>query len=744
MKNKLLIFCAAVLFGLSTSAQTVTLTFSGRDAQNHYVQLNSVTVTNITRGWQETLVWPDTILTLQNGTGIIDVGMQNFASLQLSQNNPNPFVGTTHVMLTVADAGTVTLEIADMNGHIVGTHSVRPQPGTHQFRVSLSAPGVYLMTARQNGETTSIKMVNKGSGNRNGIEYTGIVESVHAPTLQYQPNAPTLQYQPNAPALHYPSCSRGASTNPFQLGDQMEYVGTANIGGNVCESQPISQAQQGSESFQLHFDATLPAPVDGQPCPSTPTLTDIDGNIYNTWQMGGQCWMKENLRTTRFANGTPLAQGSEHSTTEPLYYYPDGNAVNADPYGLLYNWAAVMNGASSSNASPSNVQGVCPDGWHVPSSAEWATLTGYVSGRSQYLCDGESENIAKALACNSGWNTNAVVDCAVGLNQSSNDASHFSGMPTGGFVSSGIANFGKFAMFWTCTAVGSNAESYYLAYSTATVGHPTGGYETTYGMGVRCVRDESNGGGGGSDASDIYSCPVASPNANETANGGRITALKDYDNNSYRVVKIGNQCWMKDNLRTKHYADGTNISQGSNSMFALTTSISYYFYPDGNSVYASTYGLLYNWKAAIRTISNASTANPSGVQGVCPNGWHLPSEAEYTQMTEYVQAQSEYVCNPSYTNYVASAFASNEGWMSSGIGCAPGNNLAANNATGFNAMPAGQWAQDPSGISQYASFWGASGDSSTAYSWNLLVNHPYPVVSYDMSEWAYAVRCVRN
>ena len=726
MKNKLLIFCAAVLFGLSTSAQTVTLTFSGRDAQNHYVQLNSVTVTNITRGWQETLVWPDTILTLQNGTGIIDVGMQNFASLQLSQNNPNPFVGTTHVMLTVADAGTVTLEIADMNGHIVGTHCVRPQPGTHQFRVSLSAPGVYLMTARQNGETTSIKMVNKGSGNRNGIEYTGNVESVHAPTL------------------HYPSCSRGASTNPFQLGDQMEYVGTATIGGNVCESQSISQAQQGSESFQLHFDATLPAPVDGQPCPSTPTLTDIDGNIYNTWQMGGQCWMKENLRTTRFANGTPLAQGSEHSTTEPLYYYPDGNAVNADPYGLLYNWAAVMDGASSSNASPSNVQGVCPDGWHVPSSAEWATLTGYVSGRSQYLCDGESENIAKALACNIGWNTNAVMDCAVGLNQSSNDASHFSGMPTGGFVSSGIANFGKFAMFWTCTAVGSKAESYYLAYSTATVGHPTDGYETTYGMGVRCVRDEGNGGGGGSDASDLYSCPVASPNANETANGGRITALKDYDNNSYRVVKIGNQCWMKDNLRTKHYADGTNISQGSNSMFALTTSISYYFYPDGNSAYASTYGLLYNWKAAIRTISNASTANPSGVQGVCPNGWHLPSEAEYTQMTEYVQAQSEYVCNPSYTNYVASAFASNEGWMSSGIGCAPGNNLAANNATGFNAMPAGQWAQDPSGISQYASFWGASGDSSTAYSWNLLVNHPYPVVSYDMSEWAYAVRCVRN
>ncbi len=725
----LVLACGFVLTGL---AQTVTLTFSGRDAQNHYVQLNQVTVTNVTRGWQETLVWPDTILTMQNGTGIDDaVETCHGASLQLSQNNPNPFIGTTHVNLTVADAGMVTMEIADVNGKIVGMHRVRPQQGTHQFRVTLSHAGTYILTARQNGKSSSVKIVCHGGGNGNRIEYMGTHVETRCTTSLQTRRGTSLQ-----PKI--------ITTNPFQSGDQMEYVGTATIGGNECESQTISQPQQGSESFQLQFDATLPAPVDGQPCPSTPTLTDIDGNVYNTWQMGGQCWMKENLRTTHFADGTPLALGEEHSSTESYYYYPDNNTANAESYGLLYNWAAVMHGAASSNVSPSNVQGVCPDGWHVPSSAEWATLTGYVSGRSQYWCDGESENIAKALACNSGWNTNAVVDCAVGINQSSNDATHFSGMPTGGFVSSGIANFGKFAMFWTCTAVSTNAESYYLAYSTATVGHPTGGYETTYGFGVRCVRDEGNGGGGGGDASDLNSCPVASPNANETASGGRITELRDYDNNSYRVVKIGNQCWMKDNLRTKHYADGTSISQGSNSMFALTTSVSYYFYPDGNSSNAAVYGLLYNWKAAIRTLSNASTSNPSGVQGVCPNGWHLPSEAEYTQMTDYVQSQSEYVCNPNYENYVAPAFASNEGWMSSGISCAPGNNLGANNATGFNAMPAGQWAQNPSGITQYASFWGASGDSSTAYSWNLMVNHPYPVVSYDMSEWAYSVRCVRN
>ena len=718
---------------MAATAQTVTLSFSGRDAQNHFLQLDRVTVTNLTRGWQETLIWPDTVLILQSQSGIgeTDAAAPSFF---LSQNTPNPFNGTTDVFLTVAEAGAVKLEIMDINGRVVvpmmdisSIIRANDYSPRHQFHVTLSTAGTYILTARQNGQSASIKMVNNGGGNGDGI-----VKTTHA----LSPHALSPQSIPPQSKSHI----RAASANPFSIGDQMEYTGFATISGNACESHTITQAQQGSESFRLQFDETLPAAVDGQPCPSTPTLTDIDGNVYNTVQLGSQCWMKENLRTTRFANCNPIALGTDPSATDKLYYYPNSDEANVETYGLLYNWNAIMNGGSSSATIPSGVQGVCPDGWHVPSNAEWNALIGYIGGRSQYLCGGESANVAKALANNSGWNTGNM-ECAVGVNQETNNATHFTGLPTGGFVSSGIANFGKYAMFWSCTGNSTDAEAYYLGYNSANVGHPVSGYSVTYGMGVRCVRDEGNGGG---DASDLNSCPVTSPNANETGAGGRIIELKDYDNNSYRVVKIGSQCWMKDNLRTKHYADGTSISQGSNSMFCLTTNTSYYFYPDGHSSNAGTYGLLYNWKAAIRSLSSASTSNPSGVQGVCPNGWHLPSEAEYAQMTDFVQSQSEYACNPNYANYVASAFASSNYWGTSSIECAPGYNPSANDATGFNAVPAGQWAQDPSGIGQYASFWGACGDSSTAFSWNLLQNHPYPVVSYDMSEWAYAVRCVRN
>ena len=115
--KKLLSFSILLMLCVSAMAQTVTLTFTGRDAASQYVQLDRVTVTDQTKGWTETLLWPDTTLTMQNGTGIADYTHND--GFALSQNNPNPFNGTTDVNLTVADAGAVTLEIVDVNGRIV-------------------------------------------------------------------------------------------------------------------------------------------------------------------------------------------------------------------------------------------------------------------------------------------------------------------------------------------------------------------------------------------------------------------------------------------------------------------------------------------------------------------------------------------------------------------------------------------------------------------------------------------------
>lgn len=116
------------------------------------------------------------------------------------------------------------------------------------------------------------------------------------------------------------------------------------------------------------------------------TLTDIDGNVYNTVSIGTQIWMAENLKTTRYLDGSSITLVTDNnawgtmSTTNKSYCYYDNSATNADIYGYLYSWAAAMNGAGSTNANPSGVTGVCPLGWHLPSNAEWNQLISILGG----------------------------------------------------------------------------------------------------------------------------------------------------------------------------------------------------------------------------------------------------------------------------------------------------------------------------------------------------------------------------
>ena len=112
---------------------------------------------------------------------------------QLSQNTPNPFNGTTDVYLTVAETSNVTVGITDINGRVVGTPCATSlQPGVHQFHVTLATPGTYVMTARQNGQSSSIKMVCTGGGNGNSIEYAGGIGATNSSDLPEDSRMPTI------------------------------------------------------------------------------------------------------------------------------------------------------------------------------------------------------------------------------------------------------------------------------------------------------------------------------------------------------------------------------------------------------------------------------------------------------------------------------------------------------------------------------------------------------------------------
>jgi len=105
------------------------------------------------------------------------------------------------------------------------------------------------------------------------------------------------------------------------------------------------------------------------------TVTDIDNNVYKTLTIGTQTWMAENLKTTRYRNGdlikttSPSTKDirSEYSPQYQWAYY--GKESNVATYGRLYTWYAVTDS-----------RGVCPIGWHVPTDAEWSTLTTFLGG----------------------------------------------------------------------------------------------------------------------------------------------------------------------------------------------------------------------------------------------------------------------------------------------------------------------------------------------------------------------------
>ena len=176
------------------------------------------------------------------------------------------------------------------------------------------------------------------------------------------------------------------------------------------------------------------------------TVTDVDGNVYNTILMGKQLWMAENLRTTHFADGTEIPEGTEYDAKNPFRYVPGNDPAMVERYGYYYNWAAAVKGGEH---SMERVQGVCPDGWHMPSRTEYEILVNYVGHQPECLFDGDRHHVAKALASQGDWEASSEPGTP-GNNPAANNASGMNIQPAGYFKKD--ANLiGTIAYLWTST-----------------------------------------------------------------------------------------------------------------------------------------------------------------------------------------------------------------------------------------------------------------------------------------------------
>lgn len=205
-------------------------------------------------------------------------------------------------------------------------------------------------------------------------------------------------------------------------------------------------------------------------------VADIDGNTYQTITIGTQTWMLENLKTTHYRDGTAIPNVTLTSAwtglTTGAYCDMNNNPGISNTNGRLYNWYAI-----------SDVRNIAPAGWHVPTDADWTTLTTYVSTHL-----GTSASVAKALATTTGWN-NFNMTGSIGNNPATNNSSGFSALPSGNRDSQGTFSqqIGSFCDFASSTTNGSTFWDRYLSFNSNTVARNSSGFNGGYS--VRCVKD---------------------------------------------------------------------------------------------------------------------------------------------------------------------------------------------------------------------------------------------------------------
>lgn len=196
--------------------------------------------------------------------------------------------------------------------------------------------------------------------------------------------------------------------------------------------------------------------------------------------------------------------------------------------------------------------------------------------------------------------------------------------------------------------------------------------------------------------------------------------VSDVNNNSYNTIIIGKQCWMQSNLKVSNYRNGAGILTGlSDGAWANTTKGAYAFYANSNANDA-IYGKLYNWYA----VKDGQ---------LCPTGWHVPSEAEWTTLITYLGGEN-----------VA-------GGKMKSIGTTYWNspNTGATNVSGFSVLPGGNRYSDGSFdfISYRAFFWTATQiDYNSKFAWGRYLGFNFGNVDrYNNSKsFGASVRCLRD
>ena len=560
-------------------------------------------------------------------------------------------------------------------------------------------------------------------------------------------------------------------------------------------------------SGKAQSDAHVAGPAMGVACPDQTTVQDVEGNVYSTVRIGSQCWMREDLRATKFSDQQPIPTANNASwsasanTPRRTLRAARGTLVH------LYNFSAVQ-----------DERGICPAGWEVPSREQWSAL------REQVGAANAGRRLKSTLLKAPGifgWDAPNVAD----------NTSGFSGLPAGYRAASGLyASMHKFGYWWSDTPIGADKAVFVAArHNSPTL--KVGSVDRRAGFSVRCVRvapvvdpvvdvvvdpapascpvvvteaveqvgsDQatvrSRVEADGNDpviargvAWDTAPDPTLAANATGSDSGSGVftvqlgalpptttffvrayatnsvrtcygetlsfttlpavvpetqscpTTVSDISGNVYGTVQIGAQCWMKQNLRTLQYRDGSPVVS-----FSLATNNAGYFpvtdfYP---GVYRAEFGELYNHRAVTEA------------KGLCPVGWHVPSNEEWNTLASFLDPAAAPNAGAvaqtlsataggalkSLKTYDPQVSASFFGWMSP--------NAQATDAVGFDGRPAGQrrdYIFDVLEMRKFGGWWASTRTGDAAWYHAIRFDNGAIVRASDSrTRLGLSVRCVKD
>lgn len=355
----LLLAIVSPCFGLN-----YTITFTGSGAST---TVGSVLVKNLATGVTVTVPEGNSLV-LSDDPSAVDLVSANSETIHVY---PNSSEGTSTVSFYAKQAGNARIEAFTLDGKTVAglTHNVLE--GANSFQLSLPK-GAFVVKASGAGYSYTAKFINKSSAGVSSIAYSGVESSVRSKSK---------------------ATITGTTTMAYAADQRLLYTGTSGIYSTILVDTPYSDSE-------MEFFFT--------------DCTDGSGNHYKVVQIGTQIWMAEDLKTTKFNDGTDITAGTAelwNYYTAPAYV---PTSVSTAPT-VFYNWFA----ASSAN--------IAPTGFKVPTKDEFATLVTTTEGIVG------SDVISGALADNSGWRAETDKPGMPGNNLKENNITGFSGVGNGYF-----------------------------------------------------------------------------------------------------------------------------------------------------------------------------------------------------------------------------------------------------------------------------------------------------------------------